>query len=78
MVPEMSDFPPMLALVAGIGAIAGVGGVPGVVVVMTLTMITTSWRLRLAHAMDGKPRDRARAVRKLVMAFNMIRKAVQG
>ena len=78
MVPEMSNFPPMLALVAGIGAIARVGGEPGVVVVMALTMITISWRLRLAHAMDGKPRDRARAVRKLVMAFNMIRKAVQG
>ena len=76
MVLEMSDFPPMLALVAGIGAISGVGSVPGVV--MALTMITTPWRPRLAHAMDGKLRDRASAVCNLVMAFNMIRKVVPG
>jgi len=48
------------------------------VVVVAMTLITTPWGVRLAHAMDPKPLKRAFAVFIMVMALNMLRKAFMG
>ena len=48
------------------------------VVVVAMTLITTPWGVRLAHATDPKPLKRAFAVFILVMALNMLRKALMG
>ncbi len=44
-------------------------------IVVAMTMITTPWGVKLAHAMDPKPLKRAFAVFIMVMALNMLRKA---
>ncbi|NKX45659.1 sulfite exporter TauE/SafE family protein [Roseicyclus persicicus] len=46
------------------------------VAVVAMTLVTTPWGVRLAHAMDAKPLKRAFAVFILVMAGNMLRKAL--
>ncbi|MGI9369496.1 MAG: sulfite exporter TauE/SafE family protein [Ruegeria sp.] len=45
-------------------------------VVVTMTMITTPWGVKLAHAMDPKPLRRVFAVFLTLVAMNMLRKAV--
>ncbi len=45
-------------------------------VVVAMTLITTPWGVKLAHAMDPKPLKRAFAVFIMVMALNMLRKAL--
>lgn len=50
----------------------------GFAVVVAMTLITTPFGVRLAHALDAKPLKRAFAAFILVMALNMIRKAVMG
>ncbi len=46
------------------------------VIVVSMTLITTPWGVRLAHAMDPKPLKRVFAVFIMVMALNMLRKAL--
>ena len=46
------------------------------VVIVAMTLITTPIGVRLAHAMDPKPLKRVFAVFIMVMALNMLRKAV--
>jgi uncharacterized membrane protein YfcA len=43
--------------------------------VVAMTLITTPWGVKLAHAMDPKPLRRAFAIFIMVMALNMLRKA---
>lgn len=50
----------------------------GFVVVVAMTLITTPVGVRMAHALDGKRLKRIFAVFVLVMALNMIRKALWG
>lgn len=45
------------------------------VIIVAMTMITTPWGVRLAHAMDPKPLKRVFAVFIMIMAANMLRKA---
>jgi uncharacterized membrane protein YfcA len=45
------------------------------VIIVAMTMITTPWGVKLAHAMDPKPLKRAFAITIMVMALNMLRKA---
>ena len=47
-------------------------------VVVAMTLITTPWGVRLAHAMDPKPLKRVFAVFIMIMALNMLRKAFWG
>lgn len=44
--------------------------------VVAMTLITTPWGVKLAHAMDPKPLKRIFAVFIMVMALNMLRKAL--
>jgi uncharacterized membrane protein YfcA len=46
------------------------------VVIVAMTMITTPWGVKLAHAMDPKPLKRFFAVFIMIMAVNMLRKAL--
>jgi len=46
------------------------------VVVIAMTLITTPWGVRLAHAMDPKPLKRIFAVFLILVATNMLRKAL--
>jgi uncharacterized membrane protein YfcA len=48
------------------------------VAVIAMTLITTPWGVKLAHAMDPKPLKRVFAVFIMIMALNMLRKAVMG
>tara|TARA_R110002049_G_scaffold10127_6_gene50551 strand:- start:19307 stop:20128 length:822 start_codon:yes stop_codon:yes gene_type:complete len=48
------------------------------VVVITMTLITAPWGVRLAHAMDPKPLKRVFAVFLVLVALNMLRKALWG
>ncbi len=45
-------------------------------VVVAMTMITTPWGVKLAHAMDPKPLRRVFAVFLAIVALNMLRKAI--
>ncbi|ABD55094.1 sulfite exporter TauE/SafE family protein [Jannaschia sp. CCS1] len=45
------------------------------VAVIAMTLITTPWGVKLAHAMDPKPLKRVFAVFIMIMALNMLRKA---
>ena len=54
----------------------GAVNIPAFAVVIAMTMITTPWGVRLAHAMDPKPLKRVFAVFIMVMAANMLRKAL--
>ncbi|MEQ8366807.1 MAG: sulfite exporter TauE/SafE family protein [Roseicyclus sp.] len=50
----------------------------GFVLVVAMTLITTPWGVRMAHAMDPKPLKRIFAVFIMLMALNMLRKAFLG
>lgn len=54
----------------------GLVNIPAFLVVIGVTMVTTTWGVRLAHAMDPKPLKLAFAVFIMVMALNMLRKAL--
>ena len=41
-------------------------------------MVTTTWGVRLAHAMDPKPLKRVFAAFIMLIALNMLRKALMG
>jgi uncharacterized membrane protein YfcA len=48
------------------------------VVVVAMTLLTAPWGARLAHSMDPKPLKRVFAGFILIMALNMLRKALMG
>jgi len=48
------------------------------VIIIAMTLITTPWGVRLAHAMDPKPLKRVFAVFLMLAALNMLRKALLG
>jgi len=54
----------------------GAINLPAFLLVIGTTYITTPWGARLAHAMDPKPLKRAFAVFIMLMAANMLRKAL--
>ena len=54
----------------------GLVNLPAFLVVIAMTLITTPLGVKLAHAMDPKPLKRAFAVFILLMAANMLRKAL--
>ncbi|MCC0079460.1 MAG: sulfite exporter TauE/SafE family protein [Rhodobacter sp.] len=54
----------------------GAVNLPAFALVVAMTMITTPWGVKLAHAMDPKPLKRVFAVFLMIMALNMLRKAL--
>lgn len=54
----------------------GAVNLPAFALVVAMTMITTPWGVKLAHSMDPKPLRRVFAVFIMVMALNMLRKAL--
>ncbi len=73
-VPSVAGF--LLTKVEGappytVGAV----NLPAFAVIIAMTLITTPWGVKLAHAMDPKPLKRVFAVFLAVVAVNMLRKA---
>ena len=56
----------------------GLVNLPAFFVVIGVTMVTTTWGVRLAHAMNPKPLKRAFAVFIMLTALNMLWKALAG
>jgi uncharacterized membrane protein YfcA len=56
----------------------GMVNIPAFLVVIGVTLWTTPWGVRLAHAMNPKPLKRAFAVFIMLTALNMLRKALAG
>ena len=56
----------------------GLVNLPAFLIVIGVTMITTTWGVRLAHAMNPKPLKRVFAAFIMVVALNMLRKALIG
>lgn len=56
----------------------GYVNLPAFVLVIAMTLITTPWGVRLAHAMDPKPLKRVFAVFLILVALNMLRRAMLG
>ncbi len=54
----------------------GAVNLPAFALVVAMTLITTPWGVKLAHAMNPKPLKRVFAVFIMVMALNMLRKAL--
>jgi uncharacterized membrane protein YfcA len=54
----------------------GLVNLPAFLIVIGVTMITTTWGVRLAHAMNPRPLKLAFAVFIMLMALNMLRKAL--
>lgn len=53
----------------------GAVNLPAFAVIIAMTLITTPWGVRLAHAMDARPLRRVFAVFLALVALNMLRKA---
>ncbi|MEM7439019.1 MAG: sulfite exporter TauE/SafE family protein [Pseudomonadota bacterium] len=64
--PAAEDLPPYT-----LGYVNG----PAFGVIIAMTLITTPWGVRLAHAMDPKPLKRVFAVFLILVAVNMLRRA---
>ena len=47
-------------------------------IIIAMTLITTPWGVRLAHAMDAKPLKRVFGVFLIFVALNMLRRAIWG
>ena len=47
-------------------------------IIIAMTLITAPWGVKLAHAMDAKPLKRAFGVFLVLVALNMLRKALMG
>ncbi|TPE53520.1 sulfite exporter TauE/SafE family protein [Amaricoccus solimangrovi] len=56
----------------------GLVNLPAFAIVVATTMITTPWGVALAHAMDPKPLKRIFGGFLIVVALNMLRKALMG
>ena len=78
-VPSVAGF-----LLSGWGAAekppwtVGLVNLPAFLIVIATTMLTTPWGVRLAHAMNPTPLKRAFAAFIMLMALNMLRKALAG
>jgi uncharacterized membrane protein YfcA len=57
---------------------AGFVNIPAFLIVIGVTMVTTTWGVRLAHAMNPKPLKQVFAVFITLTALNMLRKALGG
>lgn len=66
---SVPDAPPMT-----VGAV----NIPALVIAVSMTMITTPWGARLAHALDALILRRTFAVFILIVSANMLRKALWG
>ena len=66
---DVADKPPFTV---------GLVNLPAFMVVIGVTLWTTPWGVRLAHAMNPKPLKRAFAVFIMLTALNMLRKALAG
>jgi uncharacterized membrane protein YfcA len=62
---KVADAPPLT-----VGAV----NLPAFLIVMATTMVTTTWGVRLAHAMDPKPLKRVFGAFLILVALNMLRK----
>jgi uncharacterized membrane protein YfcA len=47
-------------------------------IIIAMTLITAPWGVKLAHAMDPKPLKRAFGIFLVLVALNMLRKALMG
>jgi uncharacterized protein len=56
----------------------GLVNVPAFLIVIGVTMVTTTWGVHLAHALDAKRLKRVFAVFIMIVALNMLRKALFG
>lgn len=56
----------------------GLVNVPAFLIVIGITLVTTTWGVRLAHAMNPRPLKLAFAAFIMLMALNMLRKALAG
>ena len=56
----------------------GMVNLPAFLIVIAATMITTPWGVRLAHAMNARPLKRVFAGFIILVALNMLRKALLG
>jgi uncharacterized membrane protein YfcA len=54
---------------------AGSVNLPAFLVIIAMTLVTTPWGVRLAHAMDARPLRRVFAAFLALVALNMLRKA---
>lgn len=63
------DLPPLTV---------GLVNLPAFLIVIGVTMVTTTWGVRLAHAMDPRPLKLAFAGFIMLMALNMLRAALTG
>jgi uncharacterized membrane protein YfcA len=54
----------------------GLVNLPAFLIVIGVTMVTTTWGVRLAHAMNPRPLKLAFAIFIMLMALNMLRKAL--
>ena len=54
----------------------GLVNIPAFLIVIFVTLITTTWGVRLAHAMNPKPLKRVFAAFLILVALNMLRKAL--
>ena len=66
------DIPPAARPPLTVGAV----NLPAFAVVIAMTLLTTPFGVRLAHAMDPKPLKRVFALFLAVVALNMLRKAL--
>ncbi len=64
---SVPDAPPL-----SVGAVS----IPAFIVIIPMTLLTTPYGVRLAHAMDPKPLKRAFAIFITIVGANMLRKAV--
>ncbi len=69
MTMHVADAPPYT-----LGAV----NIPAFLVIIVMTLITTPYGVKLAHAMDPKPLKRAFAIFVVVVALNMLRKVIWG
>lgn len=73
-VPSVAGF--LITAVTGAPPLTlGAVNLPAFVLVITMTLITTPWGVRLAHAMDPGPLKKVFAAFLAVVALNMLRKA---
>jgi uncharacterized membrane protein YfcA len=56
----------------------GLVNVPAFLIVIGVTLVTTTWGVRLAHWMNPRPLKLAFAGFIMLMALNMLRKALTG
>jgi len=56
----------------------GLVNLPAFFIVIFVTMVTTTWGVHLAHAMNPKPLKRVFAAFIIIVALNMLRKALLG